>query len=449
MEFKVNKLDAVKQEVEFELSYSDLAPHFDKAIAKYAKKAEIPGFRKGKAPASMIKRMYGDMIEQASLEDVANEVYKQYLDENHVHPLGEAQMIDIDYEPKQQFKFKIKYEVKPEFELADYKGIEVNKTVYKIDDKMIEDEVRYIQSKHVTYENAEKAEGDEFTLSMDVQKLDESGDDLKDQMDKDVRFYLNDPQINKELKEQLAEISVGEERILNLPSQEEDKTEKYRVLCKKIEKVVFPELNEEFFKNFYKDDDIKTAEEFNAKVKIDLEGIYKNIGVQEIRNNIVSELIKLNDITVPETMVEHVLNSYIDDVKNQNPKRQLPQEFDEAEYRKQKRVDAVLQVKWYLIKDKIIEAEKMEVNESDLEKIIEADAKKFNLPPEKLKGIYENKPDIKNRILDDKLMNFLVENSKIIEVEKTEELPEESEDEPGKKETKSKKTNKKKSENSE
>ena len=110
MEFKVNKIDAVKQEVEFELSYADLAPHFEKAFQKYQKKAEIPGFRKGKAPVSMIKRMYGDMIEQASLEDVANDVYKNYLDENNVQPLGEAQMVDMDYEAKQIFKFKIKYE---------------------------------------------------------------------------------------------------------------------------------------------------------------------------------------------------------------------------------------------------------------------------------------------------------------------------------------------------
>ena len=324
MEFKLNKIDAVKQEVEFELSYTDLAPHFDKAIGKYQKKAEIPGFRKGKAPLSMIKRMYGEMIEQASLEDVANDVYKNYLDENHVHPLGEAQMVDMDYEPKQVFKFKIKYEIKPEFELADYKGVEVNRTVHNIDEKTIDEEVKYLQSKHVTYENTEKADGDENTITMDVQKLDETGVEVIGQSDKDVRFYLNDPQINKEFKEQVENIAVGEERVLMLPAQEEGKTEKYKVLCKKVEKVIFPELNEEFFKHIFKDEEIKTVEEFRDKVKKDLEGIYKNISDQEIRNNIVNELIKLNEIPVPDALVENILNSYIEDVKNQNPKRQLP-----------------------------------------------------------------------------------------------------------------------------
>ena len=450
MEFKINKIDAVKQEVEFELSYADLAPHFDKAFQKYQKKAEIPGFRKGKAPVSMIKRMYGDMIEQASLEDVANEVYKNYLDENHVHPLGEAQMVDMDYEAKQIFKFKIKYEIKPEFELAEYKGVEVNRTLHNIDEKMVDDEIKYLQSKHVTYEDAEKADGDEFSLTMDVQKLDETGTEIIGQSDKDVRFYLNDPQINKEFKEQLAEITVGEERILNLPGQEEGTIEKYKVLCKKIDKVVFPELNEEFFKNIYKDEEIKTNEEFKEKVKKELEGIYKNIADQEIRNNIVSELIKLNEIPVPDALVENILNSYIEDVKNQNPKRQLPKEFDEEEYRKTKRADAILQVKWYLIRDRIIEMEKMEVSDKDIEPIIEADSKKYNLPVEKIKAVYENNPDVKYRVLDDKLMNFLIENAKINDVEKHDHNHEDGDGhdhgEEKKKEAKPKKPRKKKTE---
>ncbi len=448
MEFKLNKIDAVKQEVEFELSYTDLAPHFDKAIGKYQKKAEIPGFRKGKAPLSMIKRMYGDMIEQASLEDVANDVYKNYLDENHVHPLGEAQMVDMDYEPKQVFKFKIKYEIKPEFELADYKGVEVNRTVHKIDEKTIDEEVKYLQSKHVTYEEAEKADGDEYTITMDVQKLDESGVEVIGQSDKDVRFYLNDPQINKEFKEQVENIAVGEERVLMLPAQEEGKTEKYKVLCKKVEKVVFPELNEEFFKHIFKDDGITTIEAFREKVKKDLEGIYKNISDQEIRNNIVNELIKLNEIPVPDALVENILNSYIEDVKNQNPKRQLPHDFNEDEYRRSKRADAILQVKWYLIRDKIIELEKMEVSDKDLEPVIEAEAKKYNLPVDKIKSVYENNPDVKYRVLDDKLMQFLIDNAKINDVEKTDETLNDAEevDTDGKeKEAKPKKPRKKKS----
>lgn len=422
MEVKVNKIDDVMQEVEFELPYSDLTPHFDKAYKKYQKKAEIPGFRKGKAPVSILKRKFGELIEQGSLEDVANDVFRNYLQENHIHPLGEGALIDMDYRPQSLFTFKIRYEVKPEINLADYKGVEITKTLHKIDDKMVDDEVKYLQSKNVTYEDASKAEDSDYVVTLDVHRLDETGVELIGQGEKGVRFYLNDPQIHKEFKEQLDQVTVGEERILMLPSpnpDEKNKTEKYKVNCTKIEKVVFPELNEEFFKKIYHDDSIATPELFRAKVKSDLEDIYKNISEQELRNNIVSELIKLNDVPVPESLVNNVVDSYIEEIKNQNPKRQLARDFDEEEYRKTRRVDAILQVKWYLIRDKIIELEKISVTDADLDPVIEADAKKYNLPVDKIRNVYEKNHDVKYRILDDKLMKFLIENSKIKEVEKS------------------------------
>ncbi len=182
-------------------------------------------------------------------------------------------------------------------------------------------------------------------------------------------------------------------------------------------------------------------------MKTDLEGIYKNIGEQEVRNNIVSELIKLNDVPVPDALVENILNSYVEDVKNQNPKRQLPSGFDEEEFRRTKRAEAILQVKWYLIRDKIVEQEKMEVSDADLEPVIEADAKKYNLPVDKIKAVYENNADVKYRILDDKLMNFLIENAKVKEVLKTDEKEAENTEDTTdeEKEAKPKKTRKKKS----
>ena len=419
MEFKVNKIDETTQEVEFEVPYSELEPHFDKTFKKYQKKAEIPGFRKGKAPLSMIKRMYGDLLEQGSLEDVANEVFKEYLDQNNVKPLGEGSLTDINYEKKILFTFKIKFEVKPEIKLEEYKGIEVTKTKYSVDEKAIDEEIEYIRSKHCKYEESEKAENDEYVVTADISKLDNSGIELIGQKDKGIKIYLKDNQVNKELKEQLEQISKDEERVVMLPGENENTTEKFKVKALKIEKVIFPELNEEFFKHIYHNDEIKSADEFRNKVNDDLEKIYKNISDQELRNNIVSEMIKLNEVPVPEVLVENILYSYIEDIKNQNPKRELPKDFNEEEFRKTRRVDAILQVKWFLIRDKLVELEKIEVTDEDLQPLIEADAKRYNLPVDKIKGIYDKNTEIRYRILDDKVMKFLTDNAKIKEVEKT------------------------------
>src|SRR5687767_11329879 len=104
MDYKVNIIDKVKQEVDFELTYDKLALHFDKALEKYRKKASIPGFRKGKAPISIIRKMYGDALEHGSLEDVANDVFRDYLKDNHVHILGEGAITEMDFSPEKTFK---------------------------------------------------------------------------------------------------------------------------------------------------------------------------------------------------------------------------------------------------------------------------------------------------------------------------------------------------------
>jgi trigger factor len=419
MEFKINTVDPCKQEVEFEIPYADLTPHFENAFKKYQKKASVPGFRKGKVPISMLKRLYGDAIEQGSLEDVANDVFREYLKDNHVHPLGEGSLIDMDYEPKIQLKFKVRYEVKPEFDLSDYKGMEVTKTVYPIDEKLINEEIKYLQAKNSTYEESDKAESDEYVLTLDIQRLDESGVPVIGQSDKGVKFYLNDNQLTEEMKTQLKGFAKEEERVLNIAH--DNHAHKYKAKCTKVEKVINPELNEEFFKKIYHNDEVKDEKGLRDKVKQDLENIYKNVSDQEIRNNIVNELIKINDIPVPDSLVEGILDSYIEEEKNRSPKRELPKDFDMKEYRKTRRVDAILQVKWFLIRDKIIEAEKIEVSDADLEPIIEADSKKYNIPTDKIRKIYENNTDVKYRILDDKLMDFLIANTKIKEVQKTEE----------------------------
>jgi trigger factor len=421
MEFRVNKIDETKQEVEIEVPYSEMEPHFEKSFKKYQKKAEIPGFRKGKAPISIIKRMYGNLLEQGSLEDVANEVFKEYLDQNNIKPLGEGALIDINYEPKVIFTFKVKYEVKPDFKLEEYKGLEITKTVYKVDEKMIDEEIEFIRSKHSKFEEAEKAENDDYVLTADITKLDESGVELIGQTDKGLKIHLNDKQLNKELKEQIEQIAKGEQRVVMLPAEEEDKTDKFRITAVKIEKIVLPELNEEFYKHVYHHDEIKNTDEFRVKIRKDLEAIYENVTNQELRNNIVSEMIKINDVPAPDVLVENILDSNIEEMRNQNPKRNLPADFNEEEYRKTKRADAILQVKWYLIRDKIIDIEKIEVQDEDLKPLIEADAVRYNIPVDKIKGIYEKNADVKYRVLDDKLMKFLIDNAKITEKEKTKE----------------------------
>lgn len=420
MEYKLNQINKSKQEIEIEATYDELAPHFNKALEKYKLKAIVPGFRKGKVPVSMLKRMYGEAIEHGSLEDIANDLFRNYLEDNKINPINIGSLVDLDYQPKQLFKFKVQFEVMPELVINQYIGIEITKYVYEVDEKMIDEEIKYLRSKHSTFEETDKCDDENFVINADVEKLDDSGVSIIGSREKDIRFYLNDPNVSKELKKQLLNIHKGEEKTLSLTNTETKKKEKYNVNVSKIEKVIQPELNEEFFKHVYKDE-IKTEKEFREKVKDDIEKIYKNISDQQLKNDIVTELIRVNDITVPDSITNRILQSYLDDAKNKYRNKKLPPDFDTEEFKKTKRVDAILQAKWYLLRDKLIELEKIKVEDEDIAKIVKEDSAKYNLPEEKLTEIYKQNENMASRILDDKLMDFLISNAKITEVKKEKE----------------------------
>jgi trigger factor len=422
MPYNVNVISNTKQEIVFDIPQEELKPHFEKEYITYKNKTSIPGFRKGKAPLSMIMKMYGEAIEYESLEKIANEFYKNYLEESKVNSIGTGKLIDMDYKPKGNLSFKVEYEVMPELVLKDYKGIEVTKPIYEVNDKIVNDEIEYLKAKNCKYEEVQEAIGDENVVTFDIQMLDNASHPIVGQHDKGTKIYLKDKELNIELKKQIENIKLNEERFVKIPiiKDEKETIENYRFTARKIEKVIYPELNEDFFKLVSKKE-IKDEAEFRQVISEDLDRIYKNMSDRELRNNIISELIKLNEIDVPEVIIERTLSGYIEELKEQNPKRELPENFNEEDFKKEKRVDAILQAKWFLISEKIVDVEKIEVSDEEIENIAKIDAERFNMPLDKVIEVYKKNSDLTNRLLNDKVMNFLIENNNIKEIKNSDE----------------------------
>lgn len=425
MDLKLNDLENSKKELEANLSYEELTPHFNKAVENYRKKANIDGFRKGKAPVSMIKKLYGEGIEYSALEDIANEIFVKYVVDNKFDLLGKGAITDIDYKPKENLKFKVEFEVMPEIKVDNYKGLELKKTKYIIDDSLVDEEIQYHRFRNATNEIDGVALDDNYIVTVDLQNLDEAGNILIGQSQKDLRVYLGNPEIYPEFKEGFKGIKEGEIRIIDSKNSEGG-NKKVKITCTKVEKLVLPEMNEEFFRKVTSKEDIKTEDDFRNEIKNELQKIYDGISLRRLHNDVISEMIKSNDIPAPERYIEIILNGMVEDYKHQLPKQQLPKDFDREEFNKEKRVDAILQSKWYLIREKLIETEKLEVEESDYKKIAEENSTRYNIPADKLIEAYKDNEDVKMKILNDKVIDLIVSNAKIeeiAEIKKKEEKP--------------------------
>lgn len=425
MDLKLNDLENSKKELEATLSYEELTPHFDKAIESYRKKANIDGFRKGKAPVSIIKKKFGEGIEYSALEDIANEIFVKYVVDNKFELLGKGAITDLDYKPKENLKFKVEFEIMPEIKVDNYKGLELKKTKYIIDDSLVDEEIQYHRFRNATNEIDGVALDDNYIVTVDLQNLDEAGNILIGQSQKDLRVYLGNPEIYPEFKEGFKGIKEGETRIIDSKNAEGG-NKKVKITCTKVEKLVLPEMNEEFFRKVTSKEDIKTEDDFKNEIKNELQKIYDGISLRRLHNDAVSEMIKSNDVPAPERYIEIILNGMVDDYKHQLPKQQLPKDFDRDEFNKEKRVDAILQSKWYLIREKLIETEKLEVEEADYKKIAEENATRYNIPADKLIEAYKDNEDVKMKILNDKVIDLIISNAKIdeiTEIKKKEEKP--------------------------
>jgi trigger factor len=114
MEYNVNELNSSEKEVEIKLQYEEIKKDIDDEVRKQAKSIQMPGFRKGKVPLSMIKKMYGEGLEYEASEKVANSFFWKIAQENQLKPIGQPTMTDLKFEPEKDLTFKVKYETIPE-----------------------------------------------------------------------------------------------------------------------------------------------------------------------------------------------------------------------------------------------------------------------------------------------------------------------------------------------
>jgi trigger factor len=423
MEVSITDHSEVEKEILVNISADELLPHFEEAYKRHLPKIEIKGFRKGKAPLGMIKKIYGESIEYDSLSTIANDVFKKIIIEKDIHPIGEPVLTDMDFKRGEKFSFKVKYELKPVIDLKDYKSIAVDKTIHKVTDKEIEDEILRLRKNNSTMSDADTATDDEHVIIADMQELDESGSPLIGKKTSDMRLYLASDTMFQEIKDGLRGSSIGNTKRITIDSKqkEQKKMNHLEFTIKKIEKVIIPEFDDALVSKVTKDK-VKTVAEFRKQLTEDITEFWKERSHSKLIDDIIGEIVRKHEFPVPESLVKGITDSLIEDLKNRYQNKKLPADFNETEFREKNHGYAIFQAKWFLIRERILDVEKIKVDDQDVEKLAEDNAPKMGIEKDKLLSFYKSSDSIRDRILTDKLTKFLIEHSKITEKITEEEI---------------------------
>jgi trigger factor len=413
-----NTISEVQQETDIRLTHEELQPHFDEAYTKYRAKVELKGFRKGRAPLDMIKRVYGEAIEQEALSTIANDVFHRAVDERNIRPLGTPSMVDMDFKRGSHLQFKVKYEVTPVVELNNYKGIAVERPVHPVTDAEVEDEIQQLRKINSTTTPADTAADDEHIITADVQELDETGTPLIGRKSPGRRFYLADATLAIETREALRNARVGEPVTVKTLSKHGDIEHALHlsITPKKIEKVTLPAFDEELVKKVTRDA-VSSPEEFRASMRRDLERYWTERADSKVAEDIANEIVRAHNVPVPDTMVEVFLDSFVEEIRERSRDHKLPAGFDEKQFREERRVYAVWQTKWLLLKDQIAVTEQITVTDEDVKGLARQESARTGITPDKLLQHYKKSDAVRERILSAKIAAFLRDHAHITDKE--------------------------------
>ncbi len=414
MEVTIQTLSEVQQEIEIAVTDEELQPHFEQAYERFRPKAELKGFRKGKVPLPMIKKMYGEAIERDALDTVATEFYRQAMEERNIHPIGQPSMVDMDFKRGEHFRFKINYEIRPAIELKNYKGLAVDKPVHTVTDEEIEKEIDHIRRINSTLTPAEKVDGDEFVVTADVQELDDTGTPLVGNKTPGAKFTLTDETLAKEIKEALNGATVGDDLKVRFSSQHDDHVHNIHIALNvtKVEKVNLPAFDNALIEKITKGKTTDTGT-FKTSMREDIQKFWDQQSEKKVEEALVSEIVRQHEFTVPESLVNGLLDSYVDDVRNKSRDKKLPSHFDEPKFREENRPLAIWQAKWMLLKGAIAEKENLKVTEEELSASAEREAERIGIPAARMLEYYRQSDVIGDRLLSDKMMAFLKQNAVI------------------------------------
>ena len=363
MEITLDKHSSNQATIKIKLEEADYQPKVDAKVKDYAKKANIKGFRPGKAPIAMVKNLYGTSVLVDEINDILSSSLNNYIKEQEFRLLGDPLPVlesadGIDWKKQKEFEFEYKIGFLENLEVKVDESVQATTYTLEVDDEEVNDAVNNLRRQYGKMTNPEVSQENDFiygdlksedgsfekTLSLPLSKLNE--DAAKDfiglKKEDEVKF---DPK--KAVKEDLADV-------LGLSEEEAEAISgEFTFTVQNINRTEDAELNQEFFDKVFGEEQVTSEEEFFNKAKEILQGNYNKEAKVFSEEKIKDALVEHANIDLPEEFLKEWLARTNDGkVTQEDIEREYPQ------YAKQ--------MAWTLIANKVAEDNELKVEHEDI-----------------------------------------------------------------------------------
>jgi len=413
-----------KKELMIEIPVDVVRREAESLIAQYARKARVPGFRPGHAPASVVRDRFRDEIRSDVVQALVPKYFEDAVKEQKWSVVGRPRFDDLRFEDDKPLACKATFEIIPEFELQQYKELEVEEETPQVTEADVDRAIEGVRQQAATFEvvsDRPAAEGDYLTLSHKAYET-KSPASRPIEVPEDS-IQLGAERTPPEFNENLRGARPGETREFDVTYPEDyrqkllaGKRYRYRVEVQSIKQKVVPAADEELAKSV---SEFSTLAELRAKLASDLTERAKHKSEMAAKQALVEQLLRLHEFAVPEIMVEAQLEHKLERLLRQlfaqgiDPRQT---QVDWHKLREESRPDAEKEVRASLLLSKIAEAEGLEVSEEEVDEVIRGMAQEAHEPPATLKTRLTREGELdtlKSTRRNQKAIDFIYRNAKI------------------------------------
>ena len=431
MKTELKEVSPTQREIKIEVDADTLKEAYGRISQKYAKRANVPGFRKGYAPLDVVRLRFKEEIKNEVLAEVLPTKVTEAIQEYKLNPLTEPHLHFDDHENikvngSQPISLHVHVEVMPEIPEPKYEDLEVTRRVKPVEDSEVEDLI------------ANRLQRDAALIPVEGRKS-EIGDtviaDLEGRFDDDpigepitatdLEVVLGDEVIEKSFTENLAGVEEDDEKEFTVAYPAEfsspalaGKTVHYKAKIKSVGKTETPEMNDEWARTL--DEGYESLADLRKKLRSDLEKYAETDADARLRNNAIAKLIEQNTFEVPNALIEsqarNLLNNFAEDLQSRGVNLKTVQDdFVQMAYH-QMRTQAERDVRGAMLLEKVAEKEKVEVTQDEIDDELGKMAEYYRTTADEIRKTFEKQgslDNIKNNLRTRKAIEALISKAKV------------------------------------
>jgi len=424
MQVTVEDVSSLTKRVKIVLPKENVGKKLEDAYRELSAKASLKGFRKGKIPRKVLEKNYGPKVEYDLAEQLIQETYFDALEEAKIDAVVHPEIKSQKFDEGGTFTYEAEVDVRPEFELGDYKGIEVEMPEIVVSDDEIDRELE-AKRKEIAPLRTVESRGAQINdiVVIDFQGY-HDGQLLKQVMGENYSVDLGLGRNGKEFEDALMGAELGAEITKEISFGSEfanpvlaGKNVEFRIKVKDVKERVLPEIDDEFAKDV--GEEFKTLADLKSYIR---EQKIKNKEAAQsgdFSDKLMMKLLEAHNFEIPQRLVTYEVNHLIDEM-NENLQRQgLSLEsagMNREKLAEQYREAAEKRVRGDFILKKIAEKEEIKLEDADIDKGFARIAEQYHMPIDEVKKYFKNRDDLLpllNELLSEKILQFLRDEAKV------------------------------------